>query len=82
MPLFTYFFLGWVGLGVGEFVGFITIFICFPIQHCLVYRKQSIVQHNWDTMVGVGKSNDAMVDIAKPNDTMVDIVKPKRCNGC
>ena len=24
------FFLGWVGLGFGEFVGFVIIFICFP----------------------------------------------------
>ena len=41
MPLLTYSF-SWVGLGwpwVGEFVGFITIFICFPTQPNLVKRK-------------------------------------------
>ena len=30
VPLSTYFFLGWVGLGLGEFVGFVTILTCFP----------------------------------------------------
>ena len=39
MPLLTYFFLGWVGLGVGEFVGFIIRFLCFSTKHILVNRK-------------------------------------------
>ena len=34
-------FLGWVGLGLGSFVGFITMVICFPTQQNLVNRKQS-----------------------------------------
>ena len=29
MPLLTYFFLGWVGLGLGNFVGFMIILIAF-----------------------------------------------------
>ena len=32
MPLITIFFLGWVGLGFGEFVGFIIMFTCFPTE--------------------------------------------------
>ena len=31
MPLLTYFFLGWVGLGVGEFVGFMML-VVFLVQ--------------------------------------------------
>ena len=46
MPLLTYYFLGWVGLGVGEFVRFIIISIGFPTQQNLVlrvYRKHRIL---------------------------------------
>ena len=43
MPLLNLIFLG-LGLPwVGEFVGFIIIFICFPTQGNLVYRKHTIV---------------------------------------
>ena len=42
---------GWVGLGLGEFVGFIVIFTCFPTQLNLVYRYiYPIVHHEWDTV--------------------------------
>ena len=39
MSLLTHFFLGWVGLGVGEFVGFIILHICCLTQQNLVNRK-------------------------------------------
>ena len=39
MPLLTYFFLGLGWPWVGDFVGFIIIFICFPTQENLLYRK-------------------------------------------
>ena len=47
MPLLTYFFLGWVGLGFGEFVGFILIFICLPTQQDLGNRKDPTIRRQF-----------------------------------
>ena len=35
MSLLIYFFLDWVGLGLGSFVGFMIIFVCLPTQQKL-----------------------------------------------
>ena len=40
MPLLTYFFLGLGWPWVGEFDGFIIIFICFPTLQNFVYRNR------------------------------------------
>ena len=47
MPLLTSFFLGWVGLGLVEFVGFILIvrLTCFPTQQNLVNHKHRDVEN-------------------------------------
>ena len=44
MPLFNLIFLGLGWPWVGEFVGFIIIFTCFPTQQNLVYRKRPIYE--------------------------------------
>ena len=44
MPLLTYFFLGFGWPWVGEFVGFVVIFICFPTRHNLVNRKHPVLR--------------------------------------
>ena len=42
MPLLTYFFLGWVGLGLAEFVGFMIIDTCFQ-PNIICYIANSLV---------------------------------------
>ena len=60
MPLLTYFFLALGRPWVGEFDVFTVIFICFPTQQNLVYRKHPIycisVLHAMPTIEGLGHS--------------------------
>ena len=47
----SYFFLGWVGLGLGSFVGFTIRFTCFPTQQSLVNRKHPSLLHYSSTEI-------------------------------
>ena len=72
MPILTIFFSGWGWPWVGEFVGFIILFICLPTQQNLVNRKHRMHMLPGSDMYCTDPAQDIMKAGQDPDDLLVD----------